>query len=58
MAATAANVVRSLFAAAFACTRRETCERGGAFSWTEADFVEANNERVMAATGPMGSGTV
>ncbi len=53
MAASAANGVPALFAAAVACTRRETCECGGAFSRTEAGFVEANNERGMTATGPM-----
>lgn len=31
------------FAAAVACERRETAERGGAVSRTEADFVDANN---------------
>ena len=46
--AAVARAVRTLpfaanFAAAVACERRETSERGGAISGTEADFVEANN---------------
>jgi hypothetical protein len=46
--AAVAGAVRTLpsaanFVAAAACERRETSERGGAISRTEADFVEANN---------------